>query len=349
MSDPHPEALAAADAGVTLLDPSRPYGVIAFHGGRTHAAGTYDDGRQIAYDTARLAQHGVEMYVTVNPVAAEFADRHPLNEGRVPRRGDSPGDADIARRTRLLIDIEPDRKSGTGSTDAPARGRQSPRRPSRGAPDRSRVAAVRPRVQRQRVPPVLSHRPARRRRRPRETGSGRLRREVRRGLWREGEDRYERSQRRPFAAGSRGVEPEGRWRPPNPAPHVPSREDRPDGQCCDRGAVAGNRRGSPGPSAPAKAGTEKVHRRVVRPRSVHGGLPARRGRSARVQRRPQVDPARLPLEPGAHEPVRLRDRTNGGDHPSRLSPRRLRRQESGPTCGPCSTAATPPASHWKHG
>ena len=118
MTDLHPEALAAAAAGVVLLDPGRPYGVIAFHGGRTHAVGTYDDAAQIAYDTARLAPYGGEVYVTLSPVTAEFAGRHPLNEGRVPRRGDSPGDADITRRTRLLIDIEPERTGKLGSTDA---------------------------------------------------------------------------------------------------------------------------------------------------------------------------------------------------------------------------------------
>ena len=118
MSDLHPEAAAAAEAGVDLLDAGSSYGVVAFHNRRPYAVYTTDDPGRIAYDTAALAPHGVEMYVTLSPVCGEFAARHPMNVERPAHRGGSIGDADIARRTRLLIDIEPDRASGQGSTDA---------------------------------------------------------------------------------------------------------------------------------------------------------------------------------------------------------------------------------------
>lgn len=117
--DPIPlQQYAAAKAGTALLLPGLTYELRAFYEGRPHAVACCDDPIQVALELAAAGPHGVEVYSTLNGVTPEFAGRNPPNVFRPAVGGGSAGDRDIARRTQLLVDIEPERSSGTGTTDA---------------------------------------------------------------------------------------------------------------------------------------------------------------------------------------------------------------------------------------
>ena len=90
----------------------------AFFGGKPFRAGRFDDPAALEAEARVLAAHRAEVYLTLNPLVAEFFSRHPLNETRSPERGGSVGDRHVLRRRPIFIDIEPERPSGTDTTHA---------------------------------------------------------------------------------------------------------------------------------------------------------------------------------------------------------------------------------------
>lgn len=148
----------AACANDALLTPGRPHDYRCFKGGRVVGAACCDDPQTVIDEAVSAGFYGCELYGTLNEVAPDFAARHPLNEPYSVRSGVA-GDRDIARRSQLLVDIEPVRASGTGTTDRQLYAAE--RLADEIAADlAARLVAVRPSLQRQRrAPPVRDRHP----------------------------------------------------------------------------------------------------------------------------------------------------------------------------------------------
>ena len=80
------------------------------------ASGYYDDFDALARDAARWSDRNAEgCYVTLNPVNAALLARSP--NGVRERAKHTTSDADVLRRTRLLVDLDARRPAGISATD----------------------------------------------------------------------------------------------------------------------------------------------------------------------------------------------------------------------------------------
>ena len=78
-------------------------------------SGYFDDVERMAAEAARLSGKGLGVYVTLNPVRPDLLAR--AANRMQPRARHATADADIDRRTWILLDVDPVRPTGISSTD----------------------------------------------------------------------------------------------------------------------------------------------------------------------------------------------------------------------------------------